>query len=97
MSEEQIIACALGGDEQADRTEQWRRLLTTAIRSEPVRDGIRFVLPVEMSGQIATLAVAEQRCCPFFDFTLRLADGRLAFEVRAPAQAADLLADLFGT
>jgi MerR family copper efflux transcriptional regulator len=97
VPEEPIIACSLTGGEQADRTEQWRRLLTTAIRSEPVSGGIRFVLPVEMSAQIAALAVAEQRCCPFFEFTLRLADGRLAFDVRAPTEAAALVADLFGT
>jgi hypothetical protein len=97
VSEEPIIACSLTGSEQADRTEQWRRLLTTAIRSAPVSGGIRFVLPVEMSAQIATLAVAEQRCCPFFEFTLRLADGCLAFEVHAPTQATSLVADLFGT
>ncbi|GAA3438329.1 hypothetical protein [Kutzneria kofuensis] len=97
MPEEPIIACSLTGGEQKDRAEQWRRLLTTAVRREPVDGGIRFVLPVEMSAQVATLAVDEQQCCPFFEFTLRLADGRLAFEVRAPAQAAELVADVFGT
>ena len=97
MSEEPIIACSLVDGEQQDRAEQWRRLLTTAVRSEPVDRGIRFLLPVGMSGQIAELAVAEIRCCPFFEFTLRLADDRLVFEVRAPEQAAAMVADLFGT
>ncbi|MFC0541999.1 hypothetical protein [Kutzneria chonburiensis] len=97
MSEEPIIACSLDGGEQQDRAEQWRRLLTTAVRSEPVERGIRFVLPVGMAGQVAGLAAAELRCCPFFEFTLRLADDRLGFEVRAPVAAAGLVADLFGT
>jgi MerR family copper efflux transcriptional regulator len=97
VPEEPIIACSLTEGEQKDRAERWRRLLTTAVRREPVDHGIRFVLPMEMSAQIAGLAVDEQRCCPFFEFTLRLADGRLAFEVRAPAQAADLVAEVFGT
>ena len=94
MSEEPIIACSLVDGEQQDRAEQW--LLTTAIRSEPVDRGIRFVLPTAMSAQVAGLAAAELSCCPFFEFTLKLADDRLTFEVRAPAQAAVLVADLLG-
>ena len=97
MPEEPIIACSLNGGEQQDRVEQWRRLLTTAVRREPVDGGVRVVLPMEVAAQVAGLAADEQACCPFFDFTLRLADGRLAFEVRAPAQAADLVAEVFGT
>ncbi|HEY0495518.1 MAG TPA: MerR family transcriptional regulator, partial [Kutzneria sp.] len=71
MSEEPIIACSLVDGEQQDRAEQWRRLLTTAIRSEPVDRGIRFVLPTAMSAQVAGLAAAELSCCPFFEFTLK--------------------------
>lgn len=96
MSEEPTIACSLTGGEQRDRVEQWRRLLTTAIRREPLDGGVRIILAMEMSAQIAALAVAEQQCCPFFEFVLRLADGRLAFEVRAPEQAAELVAEVFG-
>jgi hypothetical protein len=97
VPEEPIIACSLTEGEQNDRVEQWRRLLTTAVRREPVDGGIRIVLPMEMAGQIAALAADEQQCCPFFDFVLHLADGRLAFEVRAPDTAAELVADVFGT
>jgi hypothetical protein len=97
VAEESIIACSLTGGEQQDRVGQWRRLLTTAVRREPFAGGIRIVLPIEMSAQVAALAADEQVCCPFFDFTLRLADGRLAFEVRAPDQAAELVAEIFGS
>ena len=97
MPEEPTIACSLTAGEQQDRAEQWRRLLTTAVRREPLDGGIRVVLPMEMAGQVAGLAADEQQCCPFFDFTLRIADGRLAFEVRAPAQAAELVAEVFGS
>ncbi len=97
MSEEPIIACSLDASEQQDRAEQWRRLLTTAVRRETVDGGTRIVLPMEMAGSVAGLAAEEQRCCPFFDFTLRLTEGRLFFEVRAPRQAAELVAEVFGT
>ena len=48
-----------------------------------------------MAGQVAELAAAEQQCCAFFDFRLHLAGRLLHLEVRAPADAAELLADLF--
>ena len=97
VPEEPIIACSLPTVEQQNRVEQWRRLLTTAVRREPIDGGIRIVLPMEVAAQVVILAADEHQCCPFFDFTLHLTDGRLAFEVRAPAQAADLVADLFGS
>jgi hypothetical protein len=97
VPEEPIIACSLTDGEQQDRVEQWRRLLTTAVRREAVDGGIRIVLPTEMSAQVAALAADEQQCCPFFDFTLHLTEGRLAFEVRAPAHAAELIAEVFGS
>ena len=44
----------------------------------------------------ARITAAEQQCCVFFDFTLRLTDGNLHLEVRAPAEAAPSLSDVFG-
>lgn len=55
-----------------------------------------MTLPAERIARIAELAVAEQQCCPFFDFRLHLDGPDLHLEVRAPAEAADLLAELFG-
>ena len=49
-----------------------------------------------MPYELARLAAAEQECCSFFDFTVRLASGRTALEVRAPADAQDVVASLFG-
>ncbi|MFB4300279.1 MerR family transcriptional regulator [Actinomadura sp. NTSP31] len=51
--------------------------------------------PAERVGPVAELAAAEQRCCPFFDFRLHLAEGVVHLEVRAPGDAADLLDELF--
>ncbi|MEV4602125.1 hypothetical protein AB0K15_32615 [Amycolatopsis sp. NPDC049253] len=89
------IACLLTGGEQAERIGQWRELLTSAER-EPTDEGLLFRLPAELAGRVAELAAAEQQCCAFFGFALRLRRGVLEFEVHAPAEAAPLLADVFG-
>ena len=44
----------------------------------------------------AELAVAEQRCCPFFRFTLVLDGGMVQLTVQAPPEAAPFLASLTG-
>ncbi|SDZ15941.1 hypothetical protein SAMN05216215_104935 [Saccharopolyspora shandongensis] len=62
---------------------------------EEIDDGVRLVVPAERTGQIATLAAAEQQCCPLFDFRLHLDGPMLRLEVRAPAEGAALLTELF--
>lgn len=95
-SESVPMACTLGDGDQADRIGQWQRLLAGA-DAEPIERGRRFHLTIELVGQVAELAAAEQRCCPFFEFTLQLQGAGLWFEVCAPAAAAPLLARVFGT
>jgi len=90
------IACALDGAGQAERLDQWRRLLARADCRERVEGGLRFQLPATLAGPAAELAAAEQRCCAFLAFTLRLAGGGLELEVRAPAEALPLLTEVFG-
>ncbi|WP_326613907.1 MerR family transcriptional regulator [Streptomyces scopuliridis] len=88
-------ACSLTGVGLHERTVQWREAVDGATRA-PVPEGLRLTLPVERTAKVAELAAAEQRCCPFFDFRLRLDGSCLHLEVRAPADGAALLADLFG-
>ena len=90
------IACTLTGSDRTDRIRHWRQALSHAHRREPVSGGLRIHLPARLAGEIAALAAAEQQCCAFFDFTLRLGTGDLALEVRAPAEAASLVAEVFG-
>ena len=85
-----VIACGLSGCDQAERVAQWHRLLT-GVRRESAEGGLRFYLPVELAAEVAQLAVAEHRCCPFFEFALRLAGGGLELQVHAPAEAAPLI------
>ncbi|MEV0590350.1 heavy metal-responsive transcriptional regulator [Nonomuraea cavernae] len=92
------VACTLGGPELQARTEQWRQLVEKAEAREEIPDGLRLRFPagMELAGQVAALAAAEQGCCAFFDFTLHLSPAALELTVRAPEAAAPLLADLFG-
>ncbi|GHE39806.1 MerR family transcriptional regulator [Streptomyces cellulosae] len=87
------VACSLTGDGLAERAGQWQRVLGGASREE-FEGGVRLVLPAGRAGVIAALA-AEQECCPFFDFRLHLDGPVLRLEVRAPAEAAAELAELF--
>ena len=84
------VVCALTGGEQADRVEEWRRLIGLADARESIEGGLAFRFPLALAGQVAELAAAEQQCCPFMEFALRMADGALRFEVRAPADAAPM-------
>lgn len=90
------VACSLAGDDLDERMGRWRAVVEDAIRTE-IPEGVRLTVPVERAEEVVALAVAEQRCCPFFDFRLRLDGERLHAEVRAPADGAGLLADLFGS
>jgi MerR family transcriptional regulator, copper efflux regulator len=88
------VACSLNGEDMRERAAQWRILLEDA-EQEQISDGVRLSLPAERAGQIAELATVEQRCCPFFDFRLHLTGAKAHLEVRAPTDAAGLLAELF--
>lgn len=88
------VACSLDGEDVHERAAQWRILLEGA-EQEQISDGVRLTVPAERAGQVAELATTEQRCCPFFDFRLHLTGDRAHLEVRAPAGAAGLLAELF--
>lgn len=88
------IACSLPANDLGHRVAQWQELTDGARRSD-LPGGVRLTLPADRAGAIAALAADEQRCCPFFDFRLHLDGASLHVEVRAPAEAAPLLDDLF--
>ncbi|WP_329249038.1 hypothetical protein OG417_02445 [Actinoallomurus sp. NBC_01490] len=89
------VACSLDGDGIGERTAQWRRLMSDAVIQE-ADNGVRLTVPAERATDVTALAVAEQQCCPFFDFRLHLDGPVLHLEVRAPDEGAPLLAELFG-
>jgi MerR family transcriptional regulator, copper efflux regulator len=90
------IACSLDGGDLERRAADWHDLLDGAAPTR-IPEGVRFDLPVERVAALAALAAAEQRCCPFFDFRLHLDGSLVHLEVRAPAEAADLVARLSRT
>ena len=92
------IACTLPVDEMDGRVEDWQAVLDYVRGREQMADGgLRLSLDEEVPlGELARLAVAEQGCCAFFSFAITV-DGRgVALEVRAPDDAADLVAAVFG-
>ena len=89
------IACSLTADGLGERAGRWRELVAGASRTA-IPHGLRLTVPASRAAVVAELAAAEQECCPFFDFRLYLNGPDLHLEVRAPADAADLLAGLFG-
>ncbi|RKN45008.1 MerR family transcriptional regulator [Streptomyces hoynatensis] len=88
------VACSLTGERMTERVAAWHRVLTGAPRRE-IPEGLRLTLPASRAAAVAGLAAAEQGCCAFFDFRLHLDGPDLHLEVRAPAEGAGLLAELF--
>jgi MerR family transcriptional regulator, copper efflux regulator len=88
------VACSLSADGLQERARAWRELVDRAAQ-EQVDGGLRLTLPVELAGASAELAAAEQECCPFLNFRLLFDGPVIHLEVRAPAEAADLMTELF--
>jgi hypothetical protein len=64
----------------------------------PVTDGISlaFAPDPRVAAEVARLAVAEQACCSFFDFTVRVSGGELHLEVRGAQEVQEIISALFG-
>jgi DNA-binding transcriptional MerR regulator len=92
------IACSLDGASVPGRVAEWRALLATATARQPLPGGASIGFPADpaTAGEVARLAAAEQQCCGFFTFTLRLSAAALWLDVTAPAEAAELVVGLFG-
>jgi MerR family transcriptional regulator, copper efflux regulator len=92
------IACTLDAESMGSRSEAWASLLAAgAVARHRVEDGVRVELgPAADLAEIARLAAAEHDCCRFFRFALTIDDRGAALEVRAPTEAADLVAAMFG-
>lgn len=93
------IACTLPADQIPGRADDWGELLHHAVAREPLPDvaGVRVVLDAQVPvDELTRLAAAEQGCCTFFAFAITIDDRGIALEVRAPADAADLVTAVFG-
>ncbi len=94
----QPVACSLDGTSMSGRIQEWQRLLVSATGRESIPDGLRLTFPAnaDLAVEVTRLAVAEQDCCAFFDFTLHLSPAALVLSVRTLEAGADMLTDLFG-
>jgi hypothetical protein len=81
-----------------ERIGSWQDLLGRATsRRDLDGGGVRFDFPTgaPLAVEVARLAAAEQACCAFFEFTVRISAAATVLEVRAPADARPVLDGLF--
>jgi hypothetical protein len=98
VTTEPPIACTLTSTEMTTRVEDWRLLLESASRREPLDGGVRVVLGADTSvAALAELVAAEQACCMFLRFALTVDTRGVALEVTAPPDALGIVQDLFGS
>lgn len=98
-AEAPVVGCSLEAGSVPDRITDWQALVARAVTREPITGGValQFVATPELAAEAARLAAAEQECCSFFTFTLRMTTGQVRLEVQAPEAAADDVAAMFGT
>lgn len=92
------IACSLDAAEIGPRIAEWQAALAGVVRRETREGGVRLVFDdVDRLAEVARLAAAEHRCCPFFSFAVTVDARGLGLEVQAPADGQDVLTAVFGT
>lgn len=99
------IACTLEVGQIGSRLDEWSALLDATddrlagvVARTAIEGGVRLELgPDTDVAEVARLAAAEQDCCRFFRFNLSIETRGVALEVRAPAEAAEIVTSLFGS
>lgn len=89
-------ACTLEPDDVPDRIRDWKALIAEAIARDDIDGGARLAFPPghDLAARVAGLAAAEQSCCAFFDFTLRITAEATVLEARAPEGGQEMIAAL---
>jgi len=92
------IACTLDSASVGDRVTEWRQVVGQATGRAALENGVALELPPDpaLLAEVSRLAAAEADCCAFFDFTVRITNAGVRFEVRAPDEAQPVVAALFG-
>ncbi|GAA4862035.1 MerR family transcriptional regulator [Actinomycetospora straminea] len=93
----EVIACSLDAADREDRAAHWRTVLGAVVERVAIPGGVRLTVDTDRValGELAELAAAEARCCPFLDLALHLGPP-VRLEVRAPDEARVLVHELFG-
>jgi MerR family copper efflux transcriptional regulator len=95
LGNDQALSCSLDGDQYRSRAEQWQQILQGGVRSL-VPGGVQVTLPSERATELAALILAEQTCCSFLNFTLRLEGSTVVMMLTAPDPAQRIISDLTG-
>jgi hypothetical protein len=98
------IACTLDVGQMGPRVEEWKALLdgeedtlAGVVERTAIDGGVRLRFgPGTDVAEVARLAAAEQDCCRFFRFGLSIDRQGTALDVRAPADAIEVVTALFG-
>ena len=90
------IACSLDAAGQRARGRDWSAIADLALDRHWDGDTLRlaFANDADVAADITRLAVLEQKCCPFFSFTVRVDAGTLTLDVTAPPEARELVSAL---
>jgi hypothetical protein len=87
-----------GGD-LAGRLGEWQAILAQATGREAIEDGVAvtFGHDIARTAELARLLAAEYACCSFASYHLTIDARGVRMEIRAPGEARDALAAVFGT
>jgi DNA-binding transcriptional MerR regulator len=92
------VACTLDAGAIPDRMAAWRAMVERARSRSRTADGAMRLefgdhVPVD---ELARLAAAEHGCCAFLSFAVTVDSRGVGLEVRAPADARDVVTAMFG-
>ena len=91
------IACTLPDDAMPTRLADWQRVLAPVTARTAIDGGVRLTFGDDVDVvELTRLMHAEQGCCRFFGFALTIDADGVGLEVRAPADAQDVVTSLFG-
>jgi hypothetical protein len=97
----QPVVCTLDADggNMAERLGEWQAILAQATGREAIDEGVAvtFDHDVARTAELARLLAAEYSCCSFASYHLIIDGNGVRVEIRAPGEAWDALAAVFGT
>ncbi len=95
QSSTEPIACTLQPDAVSGRLDEWRALVSRAIRRSVLPDGVRLEFAPDVTvAEVTDLAIAEQDCCRFLTFTVTFGASVVVLDIHAPADAQEIVAGL---
>jgi MerR family transcriptional regulator, copper efflux regulator len=95
------VMCTLDASVVPGRLARWRAIADRARSRTELAPGVHRLELGELDGrdlgELVALVAAEQRCCSFLAFTITVDARGVGVEVKAPAEAADIVGKLLGT